>query len=519
MIVLTFLTRLIAALALTSALTSGACSVQAAGTQRWLRAGKPTHQAIDMLEVLSHAENYGLSPSDYSLGLSISQLRLVTEGQADSALAKQFDESLTRAASTFVNHLQRGRVRAATAGFHLPNTKPASQATDAASQIAAATDVKAVLEAFEPRPLPYRLLKQALGHYRQLTREVTVHPLPAMPRRSLEAGDEYAGAAQLRRLLVAVGDLPVDQASPPEGAGRLDPALMDAVRRFQERHGLTADGVIGKRTFATLDVPLQQRVRQIELSLERWRWLASPQRPDIIVNIPQFMLYALPRPQRPDEELLEIPVIVGRTHNRTPVFVAAIEQVIFQPYWDVPTSILRNELLPHIRKDASYLERHHFEIVRGGGDDAKVQPPTPATIDALAAGKLRLRQRPGPDNALGPIKFVLPNPFEVRMHGTAEPRLFNESVRAFSHGCIRVSDPAALAEYVLANAAGDWNADAVEAALCGTKTLRVSLKQPVQVVVFYATAAATRSRGVLFSNDIYGHDARLEKLLARSRRP
>lgn len=510
---MTFLARLLATLALTFA----TCSVQAAATQLWLRAGKPTPQAIDMLEVLGHAEIYGLSPSDYSLGLSIAQLRLVADGQADAALAMQFDESLTRTVSTFVVHLQRGRVSATAAGFHLPNTKPASQPIDATSQIAGAANVKAALEALEPRPLPYRLLKQALSHYRQLTREVTVHPLPAMPRRSLEAGDEYAGTAQLRRLLVAVGDLRVDQASPLEAAGRLDPALMDAVRRFQERHGLTADSVIGKRTFATLDVPLQQRVRQIELSLERWRWLASLQRPDIIVNIPQFMLYALPR--RPDDDLLEIPVIVGRTHNRTPVFVAAIEQVIFQPYWDVPSSILRNELLPHIRKDASYLERHHFEVVRGGGDDAKVQPPTSAAIEALAAGKLRLRQRPGPDNALGPVKFVLPNPFEVRMHGTAEPRLFNESVRAFSHGCIRVSDPAALAEYVLANAAEHWNAAAVEAALCGTKTLRVSLDQPVQVVIFYATAAATQSRGVLFSDDIYGHDARLEKLLARSRRP
>jgi murein L,D-transpeptidase YcbB/YkuD len=170
--------------------------------------------------------------------------------------------------------------------------------------------------------------------------------------------------------------------------------------------------------------------------------------------------------------------------------------------------------LPKIRKDVSYLERHHFEIVRGPGDDARVQQPTPAVISALAAGELRLRQRPGADNALGPVKFILPNRYSIRLHGTSEPRLFNSVQRALSHGCIRVSDPAALAEYVLANARGEWDSATIQTALCGETPRRVRLEKPVQVLVFYATAAATRSRGVLFTPDLYGHDARLEKLLA-----
>jgi murein L,D-transpeptidase YcbB/YkuD len=179
----------------------------------------------------------------------------------------------------------------------------------------------------------------------------------------------------------------------------------------------------------------------------------------------------------------------------------------------VPASITRKELLPKIRKNPAYLEQHHFEIVRGQSDDAKPVAPTPEALNALEAGQLRLRQRPGPDNALGPVKFVLPNPYEVRLHGTAEPELFDRARRAFSHGCIRVSDPAALAEYVLKDAAGDWNAAAVEAAMCGSKTLRVVLQRPVSVIVFYATAAATVSRGVLFVDDLYGYDSKLQRLL------
>jgi murein L,D-transpeptidase YcbB/YkuD len=210
-------------------------------------------------------------------------------------------------------------------------------------------------------------------------------------------------------------------------------------------------------------------------------------------------------------------VIVGQSdpHTRTPIFAGAIQHVIFQPFWDVPSGIMRRELLARIRKNPSYLEGHHMEIVRGPGDDAKVLAPTPEVIEALTAGQLRLRQRPGPDNALGPVKFVMPNPYNVYLHATPEQALFQGSRRAFSHGCIRVSEPAALAEYILKDAAGDWNAAAIEAAMCGTKTLRVDLQTPVRVVIFYSTAAATESRGMLFFEDIYGHDRKLEMLLAR----
>jgi murein L,D-transpeptidase YcbB/YkuD len=249
--------------------------------------------------------------------------------------------------------------------------------------------------------------------------------------------------------------------------------------------------------------------------MERWRWLSATTRPNIVVNIPQFMLIALPREQDAAEEPLEMRAIVGQTypHTRTPVFTTAITQVVFQPYWDVPSGILHREILPHLRANASFLDRHQMEIVQGQGDDARVIATSPDAIERLAVGKLRLRQRPGPMNALGPVKFVMPNPFNVYLHATPERALFERSQRTFSHGCIRVSEPAALAEYVLRDAPGDWNTQAIDAAMCGKETLRIRLRQPVRVVVFYSTAMATQSEGVLFFEDVYGHDRKLQELL------
>lgn len=486
-----------------------AMAAHAAVPLQWVRDGRPTAQAQEMTQAFEAAERYGLSPDAYRSRLSQAELQLIAAGTASADLMTRYDQELSESTARFVWHLRHGRVAPRAAGFDLPAAAPDSD-RQFLNQLASTDNVPASIAKLEPQAAPYQFLKQSLAQYRKLVLDRTLQPLPALPGRTLRTGDAYAGAPQLRRQLVLLGDLAVATGS----GDTLDTELQQALQRFQARHGLAVDGALGRQTLTALNVPMQQRVRQIELSMERWRWLSVLTRPDIVVNIPQFVLYALPRPDRPVEQLLEMPVIVGRTGDRTPIFTASIEEVVFNPYWDVPTSILQKELLPKIRKDAGYLERHHYEIVRGAGDDAQVQQPTPAVMAALAAGELRLRQRPGADNALGPVKFIMPNRYSIRLHGTSEPNLFDSAQRAFSHGCIRVSDPAALAEYVLANARGEWNAETIATALCGTTPRRVRLDAPVRVVVFYATAAATASRGVLFTPDLYGHDARLEKLLA-----
>ena len=282
------------------------------------------------------------------------------------------------------------------------------------------------------------------------------------------------------------------------------------------RYRLLASGAASASRSELLTAPYGHRIRQIELTLERWRWLPPFTSPPIIVNIPQFRLFAFQSTRDRKAEILQMDVIVGRTYPKlqTPVFTADMKYVIFRPYWDVPYSITQHEMLPQIRRNPNYLEKEHLEIVRGPGDSATVIPPSAESIGELAAGRLRLRQQPGDDNALGLIKFMLPNTYNVYLHSTPAHRLFSQSRRAFSHGCIRVSDPVALASYVLNNAPGSWTPETITAAMNGPTSVRVNLTKPIQVLILYATALATEDGNVLFFEDIYGHDRKLEQLLA-----
>jgi murein L,D-transpeptidase YcbB/YkuD len=470
----------------------------------WSHDGAVTRQAAELLQVLRDAERYGLRRQDYASDLLGGQIDNWTE----------FDRVLSAEATRLLRDLHFGRVSPRAAEFDLPRPRPKLGTEVLLEQLARAADVRAVIASVEPQLREYRLLEQALARYRALAADGGLTQLPAFSGRSLKAGDRYRGTPALRRLLSAVGDLE-PQAEPLASSEILDPALRQGLQRFQQRHGLDADGVLDKRTFASLTTPLSRRVLQIELTLERLRWLPAIAAAPIIINIPQFRLFAFQPAGVQAADVLQMPVIVGQTYPRmrTPVFVGEMTAVVFRPYWDVPRSILVRELLPEIRARPDYLERHRFEIVRGLGDDAKAVPPTTQNVDALAAGELRLRQQPGPDNALGLIKFVLLDAHNVYLHDTPAQQLFLESRRAFSHGCIRVGDPAALAVHVLKDTPGDWTAANVLAAMHGDVTRDVSLSSPIPVLVLYGTAVAIERETVYFFDDIYGHDARLARLL------
>jgi L,D-transpeptidase YcbB len=398
----------------------------------------------------------------------------------------------------------------------LPRARHDLDVAAAVVRIAGAADVAAALAAVEPPFHHYRLLEAALARYRGLAADPGLTRLPRPPRLPLRGGDAYSGAAALRRLLVAVGDLPAASAAAAPG-DTLDPALVGALTRFQERHGLAADGALGRQTFAALTTPMARRVAQIELTLERWRWLPPFDAPPIIVNIPQYRLFAFATVADRAADLLQMAVIVGQTYprTRTPIFTGALQFVVFRPYWDVPRSIVEREMLPAIRAHADYLARNGLELVRGDSDVSPVVPPSPAALAELAAGRLRLRQRPGDDNALGLVKFLFPNAHNVYLHGTPAHRLFEQSRRAFSHGCIRVSDPVALARYVLRNGPGSWDDARIVAAMHGPDSTRVTLPRPVPVMILYGTAIATEAGEIQFFDDIYGHDRRLAALLRR----
>jgi L,D-transpeptidase YcbB len=483
-------------------------------TLLWSTQGHISEQGRGVAKILLTAETFGLRPGDYAADLvSAAADRLGSDPSAADFVS--FDLLLTRSTVRLISHLHYGRIDPRAAGFELNESRSDLDVAATVAVLASTANVADTVSAAEPAFYHYALLKGALFHYRVLAAGPTLTQLPSFGKRTLHPGEAYVGAAALRKLLMAVGDLPESAANVADVDQILDAPLAEALKRFQDRHGLAADGTLGAATFAALTTPMAQRVRQIELTLERWRWLPAFRTPPIIVNIPEFRLFAFNTTADRAATILQMPVIVGQTYpsKRTPIFIGALKYVVFRPYWDVPRSITLHEMLPAIRARPDYLQKNNLEIVAGERDDSAVMTPTAETIAALADGRLRLRQRPGDDNALGLIKFLFPNAHNVYMHSTPAHQLFLEPRRAFSHGCIRVSDPPALAAYVLRNAAAPWSGAQIDAAMHDPKTLRVELREPIQVMILYGTVMATEGGPVQFFDDIYGHDRKLEELL------
>jgi murein L,D-transpeptidase YcbB/YkuD len=484
----------------------------------WLAQNRPTQQALDMLTLLRNAASYGLRATDYD-GIRLTyQLTALISSATEAQIAPtgaQLELGLSIAALRFIKHLHYGRIDPRTVGFDLKTSRDQElNLGDALNHLSSSRNVAADITKFEPQFSHYQLLKNALARYRLLAVDDQLTQLPSFTGRSIKAGEVYTGAAALRRLLVAEQDLP-SNAMVADTDLTLDAALVKALQTYQTRHGLQADGALGKQTFAALTMPFSRRVQQIELTLERWRWLPPLQSPMIVVNIPQFKLFAFKSADDREANLLRMDVIVGQAfaHTQTPVFLGEMKYVVFRPYWDIPRNIVQREMLPTITKDPGYLQRNQLELVNGQGDNSPLVSATPENLALLASGKLRLRQRPGDSNALGEVKFMLPNSYNVYLHSTPARQLFNESRRAFSHGCIRVSDPTALAEYVLRNAETEWSQEKIQLAMQGKPNQRVTLMHSIPVLIVYGTAIPLESGVVQFFDDIYGHDSQLAKLL------
>jgi len=476
----------------------------------WVSHGDLTLQAVALLRALARCDERGLRPEDYGVDAIRS---LASSGNRDD-LAR-LDTWLSTAAVRLLSHLHYGRVDPRTADFELPARPRDLDVAVAVAALASAADVDAEIAAVEPQFYHYALLEGALARYRALAAKPRLTELPTAGKPAPHLGASYAGAPALRDLLIAEGDLAATAA--PDSSPVIDAPLAHALKRYQVRHGLSVDGTLNGPTLAALTTPMSRRVRQIELTLERWRWLPPFESPPIVVNIPEFRLFAFRTTADRAASILQMPVIVGQAYpaKRTPIFVGEMRTVVFRPYWDVPRSIVLKEMLPRIRENPDYLAHEHLQLVRGEGDDAPIVAPSAQAVRELAAGALRLRQLPGNDNALGLIKFLFPNAHNVYLHSTPAYRLFAASRRAFSHGCIRVSDPTALALYVLNGVSPPWDAARIDAEMhADTRApLRVELPKPIPVMVLYGTAMATEAGPVQFFDDLYGHDRKLERLL------
>ncbi len=488
---------------------------QAAAPLLWLRDGRLSPAGRALLGELAGAAARGLRPEDYNASALARDAAALAPAPVAGAAATALDRALSQSAAHLVSDLQRGRVRPEDVGYALGFSRAPLDVLAALRALSTSSTMAATLDGYEPSYRHYALLKQALAQYRALAALPALPPLPALKVRSVKPGEAYAGAGALRALLERLGDLPPAGAPP---LAVLDKDLVAGLARFQSRHGLGADGVLGPSTWRALAVPLPTRVRQIELSMERARWLPPPpDGPFILVNIPAFRLFAFRGPGDSEQAMTAMNVIVGQTfpQKNTPVFMADLRYVVWRPYWDVPASIMRKEVLPRLRKDLAWGTKEGFELVRGQSDNSPVVPLSAAALDELQRGALRLRQRSGQDNALGLVKFMLPNRFNVYLHSTPAQRLFGQTQRTFSHGCVRVADPVGLGRFLLAEDPS-WTAERIQSEMNAEGPPgRVYLKHPIPVVLYYATALAAEDGRVLFYNDIYRHDLRLESLLSR----
>jgi murein L,D-transpeptidase YcbB/YkuD len=480
----------------------------------WSRSGKPTPQAIETIGILEEADQKGLDSRDYD-GLKWPQRLkdLQTPGGATESALVKFDVALTVSAIRYGTDLHLGKIDPKI--LH-KNFDPEREKHDAGEflwkNVVGAPSVKAALAPIEPPYPAYQRTVLALQKYMQMANEEVADPLPQV-KKPIAPGQEYEGTGKLVRRLQFLGDLPASLAV-PENSQSYSGDVVDGVKRFQLRHGLEAAGKLGPQTITELNRPMSERVEALRLTLERWRWIPDDfTQPPIFVNIPEFVLRAY---DAPGKIALTMRVVVGRAlRTQTPVLEQDMKYVVFWPYWNVPPSILRGEIIPKIAKDPAYIQKNNFEVATYSGQVVTDGVVTDEVLAQLRAGKLMVRQKPGPKNALGLIKFIFPNDQNIYLHSTPSQSLFSESRRDFSHGCIRVEDPKALAAWVLRNNPG-WTKERVEAAFKAEKEQQVNLKNDIPVFILYGTAIVKEDGQVFFFEDIYGFDKAMGKLFAQA---
>lgn len=480
----------------------------------WLGNNKTEKNLSDLLSIMDNASAHGLDPVAYNIGLLREKLPAALRLNASQTqLLAQYDTAFSLSLLRFLHDLHYGRINPQGMDFNLKLREKKLVDLPFLIKNAIAQDTVAQLPDWvEPRLRQYQQLKSALASYRELANNVT--PLYLNLGQTLKPGGTFNQAEELWQFLSQTGDLPESSETATGPLNRYSEKLVTAVKKFQFRHGLAADGAIGKSTLAELNTPLSQRVVQIELAMERLRWLPElSSEPSVIVNIPAFQLWAYDNINAMEPEVTTMKVVVGQAlKNQTPVLMAEMRYIDFMPYWNVPYSIVKKEILPKLLVNPSYLAKENMEIVSG----SNVVGFSGETLDLLKQGKARIRQRPGKKNSLGRVKFLFPNKDDVYLHDTPSNTLFNRSRRDFSHGCVRVEKPQKLAEFALKNQGG-WDSDSIKAAMSSNKTKRVTLNQSIPVLFFYTTTFFDQDNHLIFYPDIYGHDTTLREALKTQR--
>ncbi|PLX85666.1 MAG: peptidoglycan-binding protein [Desulfuromonas sp.] len=476
-------------------------------------------KGAELLSVLRDAGREGLCPEDYHLGEIEPLATLEADSRRygvlfDSSYVARLDLLLTDAFLLYAHHLRHGRVDPCALHLGLCALTEGGDVTRLLKQVLDGEGVAGALDSLLPHHESYDRLRQALETLRRLSALGGWPAVPAGP--TLRPGDVDRRVDLLRERLEISGDYS-GAGDEPGGGGEFNAGLEDALKRFQRRHGLVADGVVGPKTLAELNTPVEARIRQVELNLERWRWLPRDLgRRHLQVNIADFSLEVV----EGGRAVMSMPVIVGTGYRKTPIFSARMKYLVFSPYWNVPPTILREDKLPRIKDDPGYLERKNFEIVRGRGEGKEILDLSGISWDQVTADRFPgvLRQRPGPWNPLGQVKFLFPNSFDVYLHDTNDKHLFGHHVRSFSSGCIRVERPQDLAAFVLEEEE-DWDCDRILDATEFESPLWVRLSNPLPVHILYRTAWVDAAGAMQFRRDIYQRDVDLELALGNKGKP
>ena len=464
-------------------------------------------RTVEALKVLRTAPEHGLGNGTYNapeLEAAINRLKTPAANAADRVHQLAALESETdRALLAFAHDVAIGRVSPSAVAPHWKSQREVPDLAGSLRQSANRT-LEQWISRLQPRHPEYVALQRAL---RALRSQQQRGEWPKVPARPFKPGTSDPAVTILRERLAASGEF--TGTGGEAGPASYDEDLKAAVKTFQEHHALKATGSIDQATLAAINVPLSERIRQVEINLERWRWM-----PDdfgarhFLVNIPAFLLMA----REDGAAVRAIRVIVGKAGHETPIFSGDMETVVFSPYWNVPDSIAEDETAPAIRQDPGYLARNQIEVVRRSNSGVKVVDPAAVNwYDPDELSQLSFRQRPGAKNALGHVKFLFPNVFNVYLHDTPSDALFARARRAFSHGCVRVEEPEALASYVLRDRP-EWTTDRVSSAMNAGVEKYVQLDETIPVHIVYFTTWVDDQGGLYFLPDVYGYDARQSQL-------
>jgi len=501
----------------------------------WSRDGNPTPAAMGFMKAFAQADLHGLRPDDYNAPRWEGRIRLLANRGGDDVA--EYDVAMTIAVMRFISDLRIGRVNPQHFNFDINVADKKYNLAEFVSDNAVdVTDVPALIKKVEPNSELYRRTEQALARYLEIERKQIQQnddPLPEYEH-AINVNDTFDDVPALARRLQLEGDLPADSDAAKDAAADESPAqaadgkekkptpkpftkeLSEAVKRYQQRHGFTEDGKLTQQTIASLNIPIAQRVQQLGNTLERFRWLPDQYvNPRLMVNLPEFLLRGYTADNKLD---FTMRVVVGQVmgEHQTPVFAHMMRYLVFRPYWTVPVGIARKELVPHMNANKSYLESKSFEVVT-----AKGQPYPNYTVKQVEQGSVMVREKPGPKNSLGLVKFMFPNQYDVYLHSTPATQLFNRTRRDFSHGCIRVQKPEDLAVWVLDGQKDkdgeEWDADKVHEAMTDAEhdNHQVNLKTPLPIVIFYMTGEVEEDGEVHFFDDIYHYDEQMEKVLEK----